>query len=254
MLLSASIVSNTFAALYSSTGSVLCALFMSFLILCDQATLDLVDGDWGVGVQFWLVTVCLAEAEGLPSASLRSVSVVVVACSILTAPLIRLEVWAFALPLLTLIAVALHRRAVVSLIALAALVLAGWGGWRLAIKTFGCPTSYCSAMTVGEVIDELIEHKHNLAQFSLVPLAAFAWTINKGWCLWVLNCVLGAVVMIYQPVSCAGNDAIVRVVYAKYLVLLTCGFLICRVPASYFLTPVVGGILIIAFMCYAKVN
>jgi hypothetical protein len=250
MFVSASIASNTFAALFSSTGSVACALFVSFVLLCDQATLDLVDGDRGVGPQFWLARVCLAEAEGLPSASLMSLSAVVVACSVMVALLIRLAVWPFALPLLTLVAVALRKSPAVSLVALAGLALAGSGGWRLTVDRFRCPTSCTGAMTVAEVIDELIAHKHNLVQFGLVPLATFAWTVNKGKCLWVLNYVLAAVVVIHKPISCAGNGATVRVVYAKYLVLLACGLLICREPASHFLAPAVGGILAIAFMCY----
>jgi hypothetical protein len=240
------VVSNTYVLLRTVGGSAFTAALLSLLLIFDQATIDLIEQDAGFAVQLVLVQVALSASGQLMQCGLASPDGaalgVVAAGGIFLATCMRYEVWPAGIPLLVLVIGEVFGSARVSFfsrlgaiigrifsltaIAGATVVLA-----CLVLFTFGLPRYEREGMTVEAVLVELTTNHHNLALFGVTALAVALWLLSTVPQSWVWCFVLAALGVVAQPLSCLANDWIIRVVLARYLLLVASGFVVCTAPA-----------------------
>jgi hypothetical protein len=249
------IVSNTFEILYCASGSFFCALLVSVLLLFDQATLDLIAGDPGFAVQMLLVTVALLASEVTSFTSVCGVASAAVAlCCLALSVLLRFEAWPVAIPIVLLIFANIRADGLVKAIckAFGALVVTGVAvAAAVGILTlFNLPMWERDGMLLLDPLIEVSSKSHNVALFFLVPIAGICLTFSTGSLIWAAGFVVAALTVLYQPLGCVVNDWLVRVVLAKYLLLIGAGSVICSGPAAVVGVPLVGLVVLVAFYFY----
>jgi hypothetical protein len=249
------IVSNTFDILYCASGSFVCALLVSILLLFDQATLDLVTGDPGFAVQMFLVTVALMEGKATSLTNIGGlISSAVALCCLTLSVLLRFEAWPVAIPIVLLIFANIGPGGLVKALckAFTALVVTGIAvAAAVGILTFfDLPMWKWSGMLFLDPLIEVSSKQHNVALFFLVPAAAICLPFSTGSRIWAAGFVAAAFTVLYQPLSCVVNDWLVRVVLAKYLLLIGAGSIISSGPAAVIGVPLVGLIVLVSFYFY----
>jgi hypothetical protein len=255
ILAMAFIVSNTFEILYCASGSFFPALLVSILLLFDQPTIDLIAGDPGFAVQMFLVTLALLKGEATSLATIGGlISGGLALCCIALSVLLRFEAWPVAIPIFLVIFANIRTRSLTKTIctAFAALVVMGTAvaAAVLILAFFDPPMWKWGGMRLLDPLTEVASKSHNVALFFLFPLSAICFAFSTGNRIWAAGFVVAAFGVLYQPFGCIVNDWLVRLVLAKYLLIIGTGSVICRGSAVVVSFPFLGLIVLLAFYFY----
>jgi hypothetical protein len=247
-------------------GSVLNAILLSLLLIFDQATMDLLEQDTGFAVQLILVQMSLIGSAGVMHRGLASAegtfSCLLALGAVGAATFMRYEAWPAALPLAIFLLVDLFGEARASFFRrLGALVARAFSLTLIfgtafvlcaaAMLTFDLPRFEWDRMTVQDVLLELATHPHNLALFGVVALAVPFWLLSGAHPAWVFGLALAAYGVTAQPLSCMANDWIIRVVLARYLLMVASGSVLCTGAPSVLAAPCIVALTPIAVYFYA---